>query len=408
MVNLRNYLKSRLSSNLRKPIGRRHLLALPHPPRCRAPIGLRVPGALALCTVVLLTTMSTALSACAPRPDNLVEGITIPRVTIKMVDQKTGWALRGARVLRTTDGGRTWADVGPGDALHPEGTDAAFIDTTHAVLAVSLTGDSQDDSGLRVYRTSDAGKTWESTDHPGAAVAGRLSFLNESEGWLTLHQGAGMHHEQVTILATTDGGRTWAEVSTTSPDAKPGELPFSGNKSGLAFSDSSNGFVTGYWPVPGNPYLFHSSDGGHTWTQVELALPEGYEEADCSTHTPVFFGGGSGVLPMTLYTPVGTREILFYSTTDGGATWVPGTPIATGEENASWDAPATGVVIVAAQGKLHASIDGGKTWSTMTPNIDFGSDGPLTLSFITQKVGWALVDGKLMKTTDGGATWKRT
>lgn len=363
---------------------------------------------MALCSLVFSTILSTALTACAPRPDNLVEGITIPGVTIKMVDQKTGWGLRGARVLRTTDGGRTWTDVGPEGNLHPEGADAVFIGTTHAWLAVTPAGEGQDASGLRVYHTSDAGQTWDSTAIPDTTVVGRLSFLNENEGWLTLHQGAAMHHEQVTILATTDGGRTWAKISTVSPDPQPGELPFTGNKSGLAFSDSSKGFVTGYWPVPGSPYLFSSSDGGHTWAQVELALPEGYEESDCSTHTPVFYDQGVGTLPVTLYTPPGRREILFYSTTDGGATWIPGTPIATGEGSASWDAPVPGVILVAAQGKLHTSTDGGKTWSTVTPNINFDSDGPLALSFVSEKVGWALVDGKLMKTTDGGVTWKRT
>ncbi|MGE5579209.1 MAG: WD40/YVTN/BNR-like repeat-containing protein [Bacillota bacterium] len=360
--------------------------------------------ALALCIVIL----SIALTACAPRVDNLVEGVSVPGVTIKMVDQKTGWALRGARVLRTTDGGRNWTDVGPEDSLHPEGADAAFLDSTHAWLAVKPAGADQSTSGLRVYRTSDAGESWDSTELPNATVVGRFSFLNENEGWLTLHQGAAMHSEQVTILATTDGGKTWSEVSTVSPDPQPGELPFSGNKSGLAFSNSSNGFLTGYWPVPGSPYLFSSTDGGRTWAQMELALPEGYEEADCSTHTPVFYGEGAGTLPVTLYAPAGEREILFYSTMDGGKTWTPGTPIATGEESASWDAPKPGMILVAAQGKLHISTDGGKTWSTVTPNIDFEPDGPLMLSFVSEKTGWALVNGKLMKTTDGGVTWSRT
>ncbi len=361
---------------------------------------LRRMAVLVVCAVVLST-----ITSCAPRGDNLVEGVTIPGVSVlRMLDEKDGWALRGARVLRTSDGGRVWKDVGPTGNLYPEGASATFLDGSHAWLVIASPEPSTAESELRVFRTSDGGATWEETTVAEQAVAGQLTFLDPEHGWLLLRQGMAMMHEQVTLLSTSDGGKSWMKVAVASIEGEPGRLPFSGDKSGLAFSDENTGFVTGYWPVPGDPYFFATPDGGRTWHKAELPLPSGYEEADYFTYAPVFDRSGAGIMAATVSGD--GRSLVFYSTSDGGKTWTSGTPLPLGETREEWDAPAPGLIVAATGRELHVSTDAGKTWTDVAPGIELGEGSVLT--FVSEKTGWALVQGKLMVTRDGGKTWKRT
>lgn len=354
--------------------------------------------------VVSLITLTALLTSCAPRGENPVEGVTTPGVTtIKMVDARKGWALKGGTVLRTTDGGRTWKDVSPKEDRYPEGAGAAFLDSDHAWLAVTVPQPDQMRGTLRIYRTADGGSTWESSDIAEPAVVGKLTFLNANDGWAVLHQGIAMMHEQVAVFGTTDGGKTWSPFSATSLEGEEGSLPLTGDKSGLSFATKDKGFVTGYWPIPGSPYLFSTVDGGRTWSQTDLPIPAGSEGAHFFTYPPVFSSENEGVLPVSIRDA--EQNFIFYSTKNGGETWQPGSPISFESSNLTWDSPSAGLIVVATGEGLQVSRDAGKSWSKVSPSIDLGED--TVMSFISETTGWVLSQGNFYRTTDGGKTWKR-
>ncbi|MEX0975416.1 MAG: hypothetical protein WD024_08750 [Bacillota bacterium] len=235
--------------------------------------------------VVSLITLTALLTSCAPRGENPVEGVTTPGVTtIKMVDARKGWALKGGTVLRTTDGGRTWKDVSPKEDRYPEGAGAAFLDSDHAWLAVTVPQPDQMRGTLRIYRTA-------------------------------------------------DGGKTWSPFSATSLEGEEGSLPLTGDKSGLSFATKDKGFVTGYWPIPGSPYLFSTTDGGRTWSQTDLPIPAGSEGAHFFTYPPVFSSENEGVLPVSIRDA--EQNFIFYSTKNGGETWQTSTGRRTAERRGS-------------------------------------------------------------------------
>ena len=177
-----------------------------------------------------------------------------------------------------------------------------------------------------------------------------------------------------------------------------------------------------------------TQDGGRTWQQQKLVLPAGYSDGKLDVVAPpMFFSPDSkeGIL-MTTFVPKSHKAIecatIFYITQDGGLTWQSRKPVqAEGiavdfvNTNEWWywrseprDTGSTAPV----QGKLYHTIDGGKTWSEISPDKTLQEllqkgQNIMDLDFADNKTGWVLVSSKdtspniLLKTTDGGNTWTR-
>ena len=103
-----------------------------------------------------------------------------------MLDQRTGWAFASTgtghdTVVTTADGGRSWNDVSPpGVAIRAH----YFMDAGRAwVLAVP-----SGTSNLRVLRTVDGGKHWQSGPDvgPSGSVPPQLEFADVGHGWKEL------------------------------------------------------------------------------------------------------------------------------------------------------------------------------------------------------------------------------
>ena len=115
-------------------------------------------------------------------------------------------AADSARVLRTTDGGRTWAAAvtpvpgGPTAGL----ASLAFRDTLHGV---ALGGDVADAAGRgpNVARTADGGRTWQSAGRTGFAGAVYGAVFVPGTGALVAVGPGGMDW-------SSDGGAQWAPL----------------------------------------------------------------------------------------------------------------------------------------------------------------------------------------------------
>jgi photosystem II stability/assembly factor-like uncharacterized protein len=175
----------------------------------------------------------------------------------------------GDGVYKSTDGGRTWKNVGLSDShaigrirVHPNNPDLVYVAALGHVWGPNR------ERG--VYRSKDGGNTWEQvlfrSEKAGAIdltmdpsnprilyastwEAQRYPYKLNSGG-----PGSG-------IFRTTDGGDTWEEISR-NPGLPEGVL----GKIGLAAS-----------PKPGRVWalveaedgaLFRSDNGGHTWERV--------------------------------------------------------------------------------------------------------------------------------------------
>lgn len=315
--------------------------------------------------------------------------------SLYMLDALNGWAASDDAILRTTDGGVTWYNVLPG--ILPGG---AYFSSASSGWVISRT--------RTLYRTTNGGATWNQFSAP--FDSGFIQFLDETTGYVLQITGAGMNKQSVALYKTTDGGATWTKTYDNDPTV-PGSsstLPLSGHKQGITFSNPLTGWVGGDIPTDGYFYFYKTTDSGVSWSRIQLTIPPGYETAYISTTAPKFFGTNDAILPVWMTTGAGMRDLFLYTTRDGGNTWMPSPAFARNAElpditslnhAISWDR----------SNVFHVTSDGGGSWTTITPNVNFSEDFR-GLDFVSPTTGWAIrapSNGAtlLYRTLDGGYTW---
>jgi photosystem II stability/assembly factor-like uncharacterized protein len=327
--------------------------------------------------------------------------------SIHMLDATTGWALTDKVVLRTTDGGIHWQDVTPPHASI-NAANLAVLDASTAWVAMPQLGGST----IQVFHTGNAGQTWQETTVKvnGFTDGAQITFINANDGWMLAGLGAGAGSEAVAVYRTTDGGATWANVSSTNPpnNVTPMALPLAGDKNGLSFLTPSTGWATG--TEPSNiPWLYVTHDGGQTWQRQPLQLPPNQSNAEFSITPPTFFNASDGILPVNGFS-VGSQPVQgsdIYVTHDGGTTWtstsrlpINATSVKFLDVNHGW---------VTDGSVLYMTSDEGQHWTkifSVTSNMPKFQQ----LSFTSSQVGLAIAytdSGAmvLLKSEDGGQSW---
>jgi photosystem II stability/assembly factor-like uncharacterized protein len=253
----------------------------------------------------------------------------------------------GAGPARSTDGGRSWtAARWPSDldAARIEGrlayidtdakaqarlvtsagsqpinlpngaqgsSDVAFTNAHDGLLVRSTIRDEDDDEAL--YATHDGGHTWTPIVRPGRRPADGFALapgtivdaahksvavtIDEGASWQTLARNTPDQYcdvsrpsnadiwitcdtqSRTTLFRTGDGGRTWTQhVRTHEPFADLMHLKATGGAEAWATVGGDN-------PAgDANSTLWHTTDGGATWTQAWVSLPAGASpgQIDCA------------------------------------------------------------------------------------------------------------------------------
>lgn len=339
----------------------------------------------------------TPTSTPTPIP---IPGAVVPNPLIRalyMLDSSNGWATGDIYTLRTTNGGTTWYNVLP-DVV-PGG--AFFLNSTTGWVLTS--------SGV-LYRTTNGGAQWTQFDFPfcGEHLQCYLHFLNSADGFLLSGSPIGMFKYPVSLYQTSDGGASWTLKFSHVPEAQPGGLPLGGYKYGVTFRDLQNGWINGGdYPAEAYFYLFRTGDGGVTWSQVQPALPAGYESAFITVGAPKFLGPSQAILPVFMRTSAG-RDLFLYASYDGGNTWAPSASYARNVDQVDIISMSSAISWGNA-GNFYVTNTAGGSWTPLTPNVNVG-DGYRALDFVSSSTGWLIqapVNGStpLYRTLDGGLMW---
>jgi hypothetical protein len=188
------------------------------------------------------------------------------------VSAKVAWvAGEDGGILRTANGGASWKDVSPtglGNFV-PEFRDIEAWSAKHAVALAIGVG-----TAARIYETTNGGATWSErfrNHNPDPASFYDCMAINEKGRGLALSDPVGGRFR---LAATRDFGHTWRVKSTKGmPRALDGEFAFAASGTCLVAGPWRN-----FWFASGGvdtPRIFHSTNGGITWTVTKAPLRGG-------------------------------------------------------------------------------------------------------------------------------------
>lgn len=207
-----------------------------------------------------------------------------------------------------------------------------------------------------------------------------LDAYGQQHAWIVGFEG--------TIVHTSDGGKTWQH------QMPPVQEEFYD----VAFVDEQTGWIVGKYGT-----ILHTANGGKEW----IKQVSGTDQRLFKVH---FLNKDTGWA-------VGTFGTILH-TSDGGKSWI--------KQGAGEDRYYNGVFfiderhgwVVGEYALIYHTSDGGVTWKAQkcddlipkAPEKDFPPPPPHLYGvwFISPETGWATgLDGIIIRTDDGGATWRR-
>ncbi|MGA9406616.1 MAG: YCF48-related protein, partial [Bacteroidota bacterium] len=284
-------------------------------------------------------------------------------VTTYFASTTFGFALtwNNSSIYRTTDAGRTWQE-------EKFSSFAPLMD----ISAVGKTVVGGGNSG-RLMVSNDSGITWQDLTPPAQI---QLTFVKYITNNLVAAIGNGSE-----LFLSSDSCKTWTKH----------DMP-SGLNVTIAFGDSLN-----CWIADDSSRIFHSSDLGATWTaQKELDYLNPPSTLDPPLFGISFFGDSTGCA-------VGGNGFITAST-NGGGTWTTRTSNTSKNLYGIFVASSKKAWAVGQSGTIVTTSDAFNSWSAQTCPV---ATTLRSVAFSDTLNGYILGDGgTILKTTDGGATWK--
>ena len=262
----------------------------------------------------------------------------------------------GDGVYKTTDGGKTFTNIGLPKSyhisrirIHPTNPDIAYVGVLGSAFGYN------EERGL--YKTIDGGKNWEKVlyqsekagvidlvmdpNNPETLYAATFQFIRKD--W-TVESGG----EDSRLYKTTDGGKTWVDISKN--EGFPQEIL---GRMGLAISKANSEIIYSLTDTETVDGIYRSSDGGNSWELVS-------DDANLTVR-PFYFNH--------LYASPHNADELWvltnklWQSVDGGKTWTQRSGTKDDFHDMVIDPINPRRMIVTHDGGTMVSMTAGKTWS---------------------------------------------
>jgi photosystem II stability/assembly factor-like uncharacterized protein len=290
------------------------------------------------------------------------QGCSNPVVSFSFPSDKTGLLLlQGARVLSTSDGGRSFTRR----TSVPNGANDILCTADRTCFAVGLGS-----SGGAIMRTGDGGVSWTQV----GTTPFVLTSVEQADASTLYAVGASS-----TIAKSIDGGLTWTSKTIAG-------VPFR-VLAAIRCRDALHCLVATREPDGAGGPLYRTVDGGTTFAAVTPSTDPTYavEFADASHAV----AGGD----------LGSAEI----SGDAGATWESVGSRVAGSFGTLAAASDTVAYAGGAQGVLARTVDGGQSWSNVSPP----TESPITslAGSGSSRLYVLATDGTLQRSDNGGSSY---
>jgi len=274
----------------------------------------------------------------------------------------------GDGVYKSTDGGKTFTNMGLGDTHHI--AEVITHPTNPNIVYVAAQGHLWGHTGERgVFKTTDGGRTWQRLTNglPDDGKTGATELKMDPANPDVLYAGFWERLRQPHrfdsggpnggIFKTTDAGRTWTKLTDGLPEGPTGKIGLSIHRANpsILVAIIEHGFQPGAnspdyndFSKPGSG-IYRSEDAGRTWRQVSRYNNRPFYYSHIYLHPTD---------PETVYVLAGSASI----SSDGGATFSGQLPSMGGDFHAMWiDASNPKRFYLGNDKGAYLSFDGGTT-----------------------------------------------
>lgn len=319
----------------------------------------------------------------------------------------------GGGVWKSIDGGLRFKPVFD---RHTQSIGAVTVDPSDPKIVWVGTGESwvrnSVSVGNGVYRSTDAGETWRHLGLEGTERIARILVHPKDSN--TAYVCAAGHlfddHDERGVYRTKDAGKTWQKVLFIARDTGCADLATDPGDASILYAGLWQFRRTPSFFTSGGPHsgLHKSTDGGATWTRLKKDLPAGDLGRIAITVSPA--------KPNVVYTVIESRRTALFRSEDRGESWR--------EVNSSTNVsqrpfyfslvvadPKSADRVYKPGLQVAVSDDAGKTWGVLGAGGVFGPSyhSDVHALWINPRNTDQLVmgtDGGVYTSSDRGSTWR--
>ncbi|MEI7451718.1 MAG: YCF48-related protein [Candidatus Falkowbacteria bacterium] len=228
---------------------------------------------------------------------------TIADVAVDALDKCNIYAAIENKLYKSSDCARTWSEI--------------YVDSNPAVTVNAVAVDHYNNKSVylgtsrgEVMKSLDYGRSWKTIQRLTDGVAkifiapndSRVVYVASSKnGLFRFNSSDSMNLNDLSNYQNKFDGKNWLDLNASLKDYNLGF-----NFKGLVFSDSDSSMF-----LAGEKILLKSSDGGATWTKINLVTPESETKINAIAVSPK---NSKEIYYVT--------DTTFYKSVDGGNTWI--------------------------------------------------------------------------------------
>ncbi|WP_216830331.1 WD40/YVTN/BNR-like repeat-containing protein [Alkalihalobacterium elongatum] len=179
-----------------------------------------------------------------------------------------------------------------------------------------------EEGAVHVIMSTDNGKTWEETPVSSNWASGRfgkIEFTTDQDGYLIFSGERTMGFEAHFIYKTNDGGKSWYNAGFVEDTH---QMVTDGGFINDQLGFMSFGYTLNEDQAP-TPHFYRTENGGDSWEQITIPIPEEYKGFFTVAEMPTF-QGGDGTLVVNQGAEgdyLGGKVLAKFTSHDEGKTW---------------------------------------------------------------------------------------